>query len=51
MVGEKMFQEKGEYYCINGCLSYPMDMTRIKDFIQLFVPFLFGLAIKRNLIF
>lgn len=34
MVGEKMFQEKGEYYCINGCLSYPMDMTRIKDFIH-----------------
>ena len=33
MVGEKMFQEKGEYYCINGCFSYPVDMTRIKKFI------------------
>ena len=29
-----MFQEKGEYYCINGCFSYPMDMTRIKLFIE-----------------
>lgn len=34
MVGEKMFQEKGEYYCINGCFAYPIEMTRIKKFIE-----------------
>lgn len=29
-----MFQEKGEYYCINGCFSYPMDITGIKNLIE-----------------
>ena len=29
-----MFQEKGEYYCINGCFQYPIDMQRIKGFLN-----------------
>lgn len=29
-----MFKEKGYYYCINGCFSYPIKTDGIKEFIQ-----------------
>lgn len=30
-----MFQGQGDYYCINGCFSYPIKINKIKDFIKL----------------